>query len=283
MNSEQCKYLTYESSDFKGSVVFMSYEKENLIDCSRFEELLTDYLDKALNRGTFKSVAEHALSCPLCHSLLNEVKASLVVCREIAEPRMSVTSLEARILAKTMPEAAIKCDEFEGHLTDYLDGFLPAQVFHRWERHAVLCNDCTDLPGAVVRSLAACVTYKLDELPLPAGLHQRILQETIGTLKAKSMKASRASQFGEWIRGFTFPISVPQLAPVAMMMVFAFLMFSQTVSADGSLAGVYTKSYELAEQTYKQGTDAWSGTAAEQPQSQDPVTGTTFVDQQGGK
>ncbi|MEJ7849589.1 MAG: hypothetical protein WKF92_16015 [Pyrinomonadaceae bacterium] len=260
----------------------MSYEKENLISCSRFEELLTDYLDKALGSTRQKGVASHALSCPLCHSLLNEVKASLVVCREIAEPRMSVTSLEARILAKTMPEAAMKCEEFEDLLTDYLDGFLPAQIFHRWERHAVLCDDCTDLPGAVVRSLAACVTYKLDELPLPSRLHKRILQETIGTAKAKLMKASRASQFGEWIRGFSFPISVPQFAPVALMMVFAFLMFSQTVSADGSLAGVYTKSYELAEQTYKQGSDAWSGTPAEKQQTQDPVTGTTFVDQQDG-
>ena len=260
----------------------MSNERENLINCSRFEELLTDYLDKSLNGSALKAVASHALSCPLCHSLLNEVKASMAICREIAEPKMSVTSLEARILAKTMPEASMRCEEFESYLTDYLDGFLPAQIFHRWERHAILCNDCTDLPGAVVRSLAACVTYKLDELPLPGGLHRRILQETIGTAKARTMKASRASQFGEWIRGLSFPISVPQLAPVAMMMLFAFLMFSQTVSADGSLAGVYAKSFELAELTYKQGADALSGKTSEQPHSQDPVTGTTSVDHEGG-
>ena len=55
----------------------MPYEKEKLIDCSQFEELLTDYLDKALEGDTQKAVASHALSCPLCHSLLNEVKASL--------------------------------------------------------------------------------------------------------------------------------------------------------------------------------------------------------------
>ena len=68
-----------------------------------------------------------------------------------------------------------------------------------------------------------------------------------------------------------------------MMMLFAFMMFSQTVSADGSLTDVYTKSYELAEQTYKQGADAWSGNAADQPQKGEPVTGTTYVDQEGGK
>lgn len=261
----------------------MAYEKENLIDCSQFEELLTDYLDKTLDMRTFKLVATHAMSCPLCHSLLNEVKASLAVCREIAEPKMPVTRLEARILSATMPRTAMPCDEFENHLTDYLDGFLPAQVFHRWERHAVLCNECTDLPGAVVRSLAACVAYKLDELPLPAGLHQRILHETIGTARAAAVKASLASRFGEWLRGLQFPIPVPQLAPVAMMLMFAFLVFSQTVSADGSLTDVYAKSYALAEQTYKQSADAWSGEApAEQPQTQDPVTGTTYVDQKGG-
>ena len=55
----------------------MAYEKENLISCSRFEELLTDYLDKTLEHANIKAVAEHALACPLCHSLLNEVKDRL--------------------------------------------------------------------------------------------------------------------------------------------------------------------------------------------------------------
>lgn len=263
----------------------MSYEKENLINCSRFEELLTDYLDKTLEGVTNKAVATHALSCPLCHSLLNEVKASLVICHEIADPKMPATRLEARILEMTMPQSLMACNDFEEHLTDYLDGFLPAAVFHRWERHAVLCEECTDLPGAVVRSLAACVTYKLDELPLPEGLHQKILWETIGTSRSAAVRASRSSQLAEWIRGLQFPISIPQLAPVAMMMMFAFLVFSQTVSADGSLAGIYTSSYELAEQTYQQGADAWSGKTLEQqqPSANEPVTGTTFVNQGGGE
>jgi len=257
----------------------MTYEKQNLINCSQFEESLTDYLDRALDGITHKAVAAHALSCPLCHSLLNEVKGALAVCREIAEPKMQVTRLEARILASTVPESALHCEEFENYLTDYLDGFLPAQVFHRWERHAVLCNDCTDLPGAVVRSLAAIVSFKSDQLPLPAGLHQRIMRETIGTTHAGSAKASAADRLKEWVRGLSFPISVPQLAPVAMMMLFAFLVFSQTVSADGSLTDVYAKSFQLAESTYEQGAAAWNGKQQpEQPQTQEPVTGTTFVE-----
>lgn len=237
----------------------MKYENEKVIDCNEFEDHLTDYLDNALDKQTRKAVAEHALKCPLCHSLLNEVKDALKVCREIAVPKTPLTPLEARILSITMPEAAMACREFEEYLTDYLDGFLPAALFHRWERHAVLCEHCTDLPGEVVRSIAACYTYKADELPLPVGLHEKILQSTIGTENAKAMKASWTQQFSEWVRGLKIPISVPQLAPVAMMMILAFFVFSQTVSADGSFGNIYQKSFELAEQTYKQGTEIWSG------------------------
>jgi predicted anti-sigma-YlaC factor YlaD len=261
----------------------MNSEKHNLIDCSQFEELLTDYLDKALSGETQKNVAAHALKCPLCHSLLNDVKEALVVCRDLAEPKLTLTRLEAKILERTVPQSVMHCEEFENHLTDYLDGFLPAQVYHRWERHAVLCDECTDLPGTVVRSLAACVTYKLEELPLPEGLHEAILRRTIGTEKAIRIKASKSSQIVEWMRNLRFPISVPQLAPVAMMMVFAFLVFSQTVSADGSLAGVYTTGYELAEQTYKQGADAWSGNAGNLSVGQEPVSGGTYVDSESNR
>ncbi len=259
----------------------MQYEKQNLIDCSVFEDSITDYLDKTLDGALHKAVAAHALSCPLCHSLLNEVKASLSVCRELAEPVLPLTRLEARIIESTVPHSALACDEFEEYLTDYLDGFLPAAVFHRWERHAVLCDDCTDLPGVVVRSIAACVSYKLDELPVPFGLHERILRETIGTEQAKVVKASAAARFGEWVRGLQFPISVPQLAPVAMLVMFAFLVFSQTASADGGFTDVYSRSLALAEKTYQDsvhvlnGATQEPGAASQSPT--EPVQG-TFVD-----
>lgn len=254
----------------------MSCQDEKILNCSDFEEHLTDYLDGTLERSMHKSVAAHALRCPLCHSLLNEVKDAMAVCREMAVPQSSLTPLEARILAATIPETSLACEEFEEHLTDYLDGFLPAVVYHRWERHAVLCEKCTDLPGEVVRSIAACYGYKMEELPLPEGLHAKILQATIGTEKAETVKASWAAQAGEWIRSFSFPISIPQLAPVAMMLLFAVLVLSQTVSADGSISGMYQKSFQLAEQTYQQGAGIVLGEKPAEPTkpNQEPVEGT---------
>jgi anti-sigma factor RsiW len=253
----------------------MSYQDEENISCSEFEDLLTDYLDKTLDNKTNKRVAAHALRCPLCHSLLNDVKDALDVCHEISSPKHSMTHLEARILSMTMPETAMACADFEEHLTDYLDGFLPATVFHRWERHAVLCEKCTDLPGAVVRSIAACLTYKMEELPIPAGLNNKILQATLGTTEPQKVKPTLVGQMQEWIRGLSFPISVPQLAPVAMMLLIVALVFSQTAMTDGS--NVYQKSFELAGQTYQQGADIVLGdkqTKQNQNPNQEPVKGT---------
>ena len=254
----------------------MSNQHERIVECAEFEELLTDYLDGTLERPTHKAVAAHALRCPLCHSLLNEVRGALEVCHEISAPKRSMTHLEARILSMTMPETAMSCEQFEEHLTDYLDGFLPAPVFHRWERHAVLCDQCTDLPGAVVRSIAACYTYKTEELAVPAGLHDKILKATIGTTEAETIKASWAAQFGEWVRSLRFPMPMPQFASVVMMLVFAAFIFSQTVSADGSIRHVYQKGFALAEQTYQQGADVVRGKESTgAPRSnQSPVEGT---------
>ncbi len=253
----------------------MTYENEKIINCSEFEATLTDYLDSSLNRQTRKAVAAHALRCPLCHSLLNEVKDALELCREISAPNISMAKLEAGIISMTAPERLMACEEFENYLTDYMDGFLPALVFHRWERHAVLCENCTDLPGVVVRSIAACYTYKTEELPVPAGLHAKILQATIGTTEAAAIKASWMSQTLEWLRSLSFPIPIPQIAPVAMILVFAVLIFSQSVSADNSIGGIYEKSIEMAGQTYKQGADIMLGEKViELESNQEPVQGT---------
>jgi anti-sigma factor RsiW len=178
----------------------------------------------------------------------------------------------------TMPETAMTCEEFEGYLTDYLDGFLPAQTFHRWERHAALCTGCEDMPGMVVRSIAALYTYKSEELPLPAGLYDRILEATSHMVEAKEMKVSWTTRLGEWIDNIRLPITLPQLAPVAMMVMFAFLVFSQTVSADGSISSVYERGFELAEQTYVQSSEVLTGRPAA---DQTPVTGTTDVSNGG--
>lgn len=223
--------------------------------CADFENQLTDYLDGLLEAESHRMFSEHALRCPVCHQTLSEVKNAVQACRMAALPPPSL-GLEARILQNTMPATAMTCDEFEESLTDYLDGFLPAPLYHRWERHAALCDQCTELPGEVVRSIGACYTYITEELPIPAGLDERILQATIGTVSLQEVRAPFTARLASRLRVWLDPIVSPQLATVATMLLVAVFVLSNTVSADGSISGVYRASLRLAEQSYTVGSKA---------------------------
>jgi anti-sigma factor RsiW len=220
--------------------------------CSEFEDRLTDYLDGLLDATTQVAFNGHALRCPVCHDLLSEVKNTLRACRT-ATPPAPAPSLDARILMQTAPETAMTCDEFEDYLTDYLDGFLPATLYHRWERHAALCGGCTNLPGEVVRSIGACYTYINEERPVPAALHARILQATLGTTEAENLRAPLAARLAEWMRGWLDVIVSPQLATVATMLLVAVLVGTSTLSDDGSIGGMYRASLRFASRTYERG------------------------------
>lgn len=217
--------------------------------CAEFEDRLTDYLDGSLEAETNRAFAEHALRCPVCHELLSEVKNTLQACRTAEVPVQSV-ELEARILLQTVPEMAMTCDEFEEYLTDYLDGFLPASLYHRWERHAALCERCTELPGQVVRAIGACYTYINEERPVPAGLHEKILQATLGTTNAEGVRAPWAARVAARLRLWLDPIVSPQLATVATMLLVCVMVLTSTVSADGSISGLYRAGIKLAGRAY---------------------------------
>lgn len=216
--------------------------------CNEFEERLTNYLDGALPVEEHRAFSEHALRCPLCHELLAEVKQTIVACLSSEAPPAGV-GLEARILMTTAPQTAITCEEFEDHLTDYLDGVLMAPLYHRWERHAALCSACSELPGQVVRSIGAVYTYAQDELPVPAGLEARILQATIGNVLPRQVRAPFSSRMVEWLRGALDPLVSPQLASVATMLLVSVFVLTNTVSTDGSVRGLYRASLQLAERT----------------------------------
>jgi hypothetical protein len=216
--------------------------------CVDFENLLTDYIEGVVGPETNRLMGEHAMKCPVCHETLLAVRSAVEACRMGTVPAPS-GELEARILKQTMPETAMACDEFEECLTDYLDGFLPAHLYHRWERHAALCDRCTELPGEVVRAIGACYTYISEEKPLPAGLNERILQATLGTVAAQEVKAPWRSRAASRFRLWLDPIISPQLATVATMVLVAILVLTSTVSADGTISGVYNAGLQLAERT----------------------------------
>ena len=216
--------------------------------CVDFENLLTDYIEGVVGPETNRLAGEHAMKCPVCHEILLAVRSTIETCHMATVPPPS-RELEARILQKTVPDTAMGCEEFEECLTDYLDGFLPAHLYHRWERHAAMCDRCTELPGEVVRAIGACYTYISEERPLPAGLNERILQATLGTAAAQEIKAPWTARAASRFRLWLDPLISPQLVTVATMLLVAILVLTSTVSTDGSISGVYAAGLQLAERT----------------------------------
>ena len=216
--------------------------------CVDFENLLTDYIEGVVGPETNRLMGEHAMKCPVCHETLSAVRSAIETCRIATVPEPS-RELEARILQKTVPDTAMGCEEFEECLTDYLDGFLPAHLYHRWERHAALCDRCTELPGEVVRAIGACYTYISEERAVPEGLNERILQATLGTVTPQEIRAPWRARVASRFRLWLDIIVSPQLATVATMLLVAMLVLTNTVSADGSISGVYNAGLQLAERT----------------------------------
>ena len=61
--------------------------------CTEFEDRLTDYIDGALGGDEQRAFGEHALRCPVCHELLNEVRNAIAIERKAA--RIEVVGEEA--------------------------------------------------------------------------------------------------------------------------------------------------------------------------------------------
>lgn len=224
------------------------------IDCESFQEMLSEYLEGSLGKPEHVACSSHIMGCAGCHGLLNEVRETVEACRMLSAPAPELSALEARILERTSVESPMGCAEFEQHLTDYLDGFLQASLFHRWERHTRACEACSDLPGAVVRSISACHTARAEELPVSEDLHRRILEATLGS-GHKGAEPSLWERLADRLRGLQIPGAVPRLASLTAVALCAFMFLVDGISVDGSVGGVYSKGIAMATETYRQGAD----------------------------
>ena len=84
---------------------------------------------------------------------------------------------------------------------------------------------------------------------MPVGLNERILQATSETALAREIRSSLNERIASWLRAWLDPIISPQLATVATMLLVAVFVLTNTVSADGSISGVYSASLRLVEQS----------------------------------
>src|SRR6185295_16752793 len=85
----------------------------------------------------------------------DDVKAAINACNS-QEKVESSAALESALLMIPAEHTPMDCCAWEEVITEFLDGFVPAATYHRFEEHATSCAPCSDLLTDVVYAVAAC-------------------------------------------------------------------------------------------------------------------------------
>jgi anti-sigma factor RsiW len=222
------------------------------MNCERFEELITPYLDGDLSGGGASAFREHQLSCPDCRTLLADIAEALEAVGEMPEVEPPL-GLMSRALVIPALNPAMDCDRFAELVTEFLDGFLEASVYHAFEDHAKACDGCSDVLSGVALAVSACHSVHFSEqLEVPDSLVASILAETTGAAPAAA--ASRGF-WGRLVAALPLSAGVrraPRFATAAAIV----LMFSVLV-ADGVLApaSLYENAARLTSRVYSRSAD----------------------------
>jgi hypothetical protein len=224
--------------------------------CDRFEELITPFLDGDLAGGELAAFREHQMACTDCRALLEDVTCALAACAELpaVEPPLELLSRALVIPALNPP---IDCERFAELVTEFLDGFLEASVYHAFEDHAKACDGCSETLAGVALAVTACHSVHFsEELDVPEPLVARILAETTGVPAA-------AEPRGAWgrvaaaFRLYAGPLWAPRLATAAAIVA----MFSMLVT-EGRLGptSIYESAARVTSRVYSRSVDFASRT-----------------------
>jgi len=231
------------------------------MECSKFEAKLSDYFDHALPVKEAIQFRAHALQCRKCRALIDDVKASISACKDQREFEPS-SRLEKLLAGIARDENALICSEFEELITEFLDGFVPAPVYHRFEEHAGRCERCSTLLTDVVYAVAACHSvHTFEEIEIPELLVARLIEVMPAREKSRARRVAdrltgmaehlipRPSQAARW----TFATAASLALATFAVLIFGF-------SDDRSVSGIYRQANVKASELYTRGTDIYSQT-----------------------
>jgi anti-sigma factor RsiW len=227
------------------------------MNCSKFEEQLSDYLDGQLTRGETGTFAAHALQCRPCRGLMDEIKSTL---RECKEPDLmdAPQGLEAALVLIPFERAPLDCPAFLEIITEFLDGFVPASKYHRFEEHAEGCSECSRVLTDVVYAVAACHSIHTYEDYEVSDSFIKTLVEIAPCSQPSRLRAFIARAIA--LAGYILPStqSAPRSFATASTLTFAtlaLLLFG--FSDDGTVGGIYRQAHLKVAEIYSHGTELY--------------------------
>jgi hypothetical protein len=233
------------------------------MDCSKFENIISDYLDSLLDKNESLAFLQHSLECRTCRGLLDQVKSALNECRH---SRDIESSGELDVLLEAIPqsEAPLGCLAYRELITEFLDGFVPATLYHRFEQHAAQCETCSELLTDVVYAVAACHgVHSYEDYNVPPALVERLRElsgSTLSPLQRKSLAATIARRFRS-LADRTIPAAAPRprrsFGMGVSLLAFTFFFLLLGFSDDGTVPGIYRQAHVEATDLFNRGTRAY--------------------------
>jgi len=144
------------------------------ISCREFDSLLVEYVDGGLQQDWRKGMASHSLQCRSCRVLLDDVKVRL---RDVGRDSEMITNPRLEAVLESIPDSQsdLSCPCFQDLISDFLDGFVHASVYHRFARHSDSCSACSRVLTDVVYAVAACHSAHIyEEHEVPQALTARL-------------------------------------------------------------------------------------------------------------
>ncbi len=220
---------------------------------------MSDYIDQTIAPPQSSDFRAHSLQCRDCRALLDDVKAAVKECRTEADLEMPEW-LETSLAMIAKEHRPLDCAGFEEIITEFLDGFVPALVYHRFEEHSASCETCSNLLTDVVYAVAACHSVHTYEDYEPSKALIEKLQAVMPSSRRSfrrifadaatavfNLLLPRATQGAGW--------SFATASLLALITV-ATLLFG--FSDDGTFTGVYRQARVKAAELYSQTTDFYS-------------------------
>jgi hypothetical protein len=231
-----------------------------IMNCCTFEELLIDHLDGTLPKRQASLLSSHALQCRACRSLMGDIKEVIEDVKGVRETVEIPSHLENTLLRIQAEQTPLTCFAFEELITEFLDGFVPASVYHKFEHHAGACAPCSSLLTEVVYAVAACHSvHTYEEVEVSGTLVERLL--AIQPQQKVSLRRKVAEKMAAFVgslmprathsRGWSYAT-----ASGLAVAVFALLLFG--FSEDRSVSGIYREARATAYSLYSQSTDLYS-------------------------
>jgi anti-sigma factor RsiW len=227
------------------------------MNCRKFEEQISEYLDGLLVKYEASRFAAHSLQCRACRSLMDDIKGALYDAKELIEVS---DDLENVLLSVQDKYAPLSCAAFETLITEFLDGFVPALTYHRFESHANDCTECSSLLTEVVYAVAACHSvHTYEEMDVPDALAEKLVR--LMPVRVASLKKRVADQTAAFVSSLmpratqskTWSFATASSLAIAM---FALLLFG--FSDDGTVSGIVRQAQVKMSSFYSHSTDIYA-------------------------